>query len=153
MYYIIFYCVNSQQFPYLFHYWCIFECFRFFFLFGIVSSAMLSILCNMSPIIHAGGHIHSLGHTPRDGMLGCLVTHFQIKLETSVLPKYLYQFTPPSPTSSLVHILDNIWYHLAFKFANPVSVTTYFIVVFICFPWLQYSGVSFHSFMNYLCFL
>lgn len=147
--------MNSQQFPYLFHYWCIFECFRFvffFFLFGIVSNATLSIPYNMSPIIPAEGHIHSLGQTPTDGMLGCLVTHYQIKLETSVLPKYLYQFTPPSPTS-LFHILDNIWYHLAFKFANAVSVTTYFIVVFICFPWLQYSGVSFHSFMNYLCFL
>lgn len=134
MYYIIFSCVNSQQFPYLSTIDVYLNVSGFSFLFGIVSNAALSILCNMSPIIHARGHIHSLGHTPRDGMLGCLVTHFQIKLETSVLPKYLYQFIPPSPTSSLFHILDNIWYHLAFKFANPVSVMTYFIVVFICFP-------------------
>lgn len=134
MYYIIFSCVNSQQFPYLSTIDVYLNVSGFSFLFGIVSNAALSILCNMSPIIHARGHIHSLGHTPRDGMLGCLVTHFQIKLETSVLPKYLYQFIPPSPTSSLFHILDNIWYHLAFKFASPVSVMTYFIVVFICFP-------------------
>lgn len=40
---------------------------------GVVSNATLSILGNISPVIHAAEHVHSLGHIPRNGMLGCLV--------------------------------------------------------------------------------